>query len=104
MSVGTGTTNEAAARDAREAMVDALETGGRLTSASVLAALRAVPRERFAAAGTPLEQVYDRFIAAGGGAIKPPQPGMHPQVRFSYAADPEGNLVELISFLPGFGA
>jgi len=51
-----------------------------------------------------LEQVYDRFIAAGGSAIKPPQPGMHPQVRFSYAADPEGNLVELISFLPGFGA
>ncbi|GAB3162146.1 hypothetical protein GCM10027059_14160 [Myceligenerans halotolerans] len=59
MSVSTGTTNDAAAHDAREAMVDALEVGGRLTSATVLAALRAAPRERFAPAGTPLEQVYD---------------------------------------------
>jgi len=41
-------------------------------------------------------------VGAGGRALVSPRIGPHPQVMYSYAADPEGNLVELIQFLEGF--
>jgi hypothetical protein len=31
----------------------------------------------------------------------PPGPARHPAVRFSYVADPEGNLLELVHFRTG---
>lgn len=43
------------AADARRAMTDRLCAGGRIISAAVEAAFRAVPREAFTPPGTPLE-------------------------------------------------
>jgi catechol 2,3-dioxygenase-like lactoylglutathione lyase family enzyme len=49
-----------------------------------------------------LEGWFERFVEAGGRPVVTPRIGPHPQVMFSYAADPEGNLVELVQFLEGF--
>jgi catechol 2,3-dioxygenase-like lactoylglutathione lyase family enzyme len=49
-----------------------------------------------------LEEWFERFVGAGGRPIVSPRIGPHPRVMFSYAADPEGNLVELVQFLDGF--
>ncbi|TIC80002.1 VOC family protein [Nocardioides sp. GY 10127] len=51
-----------------------------------------------------LDDLYERLLAAGGSPVVTPRIGPHPQVRMSYAADPEGNLIEMISFLEGFGS
>lgn len=39
---------------------------------------------------------YDRLIAAGASARKPPAPSPRPGGRFAFVADPEGNLIELL--------
>jgi catechol 2,3-dioxygenase-like lactoylglutathione lyase family enzyme len=49
-----------------------------------------------------LEEWFERFVGAGGRPVVSPRIGPHPQVMYSYAADPEGNLVELVQFLEGF--
>jgi len=49
-----------------------------------------------------LEEWFERFVGAGGRPVVSPRVGPHPQVMYSYAADPEGNLVELVQFLEGF--
>lgn len=48
-----------------------------------------------------LETVFERLLAAGATVVVPPGPGQHPAVRYSYVADPEGNLLELVHFAAG---
>jgi catechol 2,3-dioxygenase-like lactoylglutathione lyase family enzyme len=48
-----------------------------------------------------LETVFERLLAAGATVVVPPGPARHPAVRFSYVADPEGNLLELVHFRAG---
>ncbi|SEE57105.1 glyoxylase I family protein [Streptomyces sp. 3213] len=50
---------------------------------------------------TDLDGLYDRVLAAGASVIVPPGPAPHPDVRFGYLADPEGNLIELIQIREG---
>ncbi|WP_217567247.1 VOC family protein [Streptomyces sp. GbtcB7] len=48
-----------------------------------------------------LDGLYGRVLAAGASVIVPPGQAPHPDVRFGYLADPEGNLIELIQIRAG---
>jgi len=43
-----------------------------------------------------LDDSYQQILAAGASVVVPPGPARHPAVRYAYAADPDGNLLELI--------
>ena len=44
-----------------------------------------------------LDAAYDRVVGLGARPVLPPQPSPEPGVRMAFVADPEGNLVELLS-------
>lgn len=48
-----------------------------------------------------LDAVFGRLIELGATEIVAPMGSPHPEIRFSYVADPEGNLVELINIPAG---
>jgi catechol 2,3-dioxygenase-like lactoylglutathione lyase family enzyme len=48
-----------------------------------------------------LDAVFSRLLELGATEIVAPRVSPHPEIRFSYVADPEGNLVELISIPAG---
>jgi glyoxylase I family protein len=45
---------------------------------------------------TDLDGAYDRAVARGARPVMPPGPAPEPGVRMAFAADPEGNLIELL--------
>jgi glyoxylase I family protein len=45
---------------------------------------------------TDLDGAFDRAIARGARPVMPPGPSPEPGVRMAFAADPEGNLIELL--------
>jgi catechol 2,3-dioxygenase-like lactoylglutathione lyase family enzyme len=49
-----------------------------------------------------LDAAYREVLAAGGRAVSAPAVAVRPGMRFGYAKDPEGNLIELIQ-PPSFG-
>jgi glyoxylase I family protein len=48
-----------------------------------------------------LDGAYQQLIAAGAEAVVPPSQAPHPAMRYSYAADPEGNLLEFLQVRAG---
>ncbi|GAA0960346.1 VOC family protein [Virgisporangium aurantiacum] len=44
-----------------------------------------------------LDGTYDRVVGLGARAVFAPRPSPEPGVRMAFVADPEGNLVELLS-------
>jgi lactoylglutathione lyase len=48
-----------------------------------------------------LDVAYAKVVALGARPVMPPQPSPEPGVRMAFVADPEGNLVELLSRRPG---
>ena len=47
-----------------------------------------------------LDAMFDRVVGLGARPVMPPQPSPEPGVRMAFVADPEGNLVELLSRRP----
>src|SRR5262245_47840604 len=47
-----------------------------------------------------LDATFDRVVALGARAVLSPRPSPEPGVRMAFVADPEGNLVELLSRTP----
>ncbi|WP_436534518.1 VOC family protein [Actinoplanes sp. HUAS TT8] len=44
-----------------------------------------------------LDDTYAKVVGLGGRAVMTPRPSPEPGVRMAFVADPEGNLVELLS-------
>lgn len=48
-----------------------------------------------------LDAEHARLVAHGAREVMAPQPSPEPDVRMSYLADPDGNLIELVERNPG---
>jgi catechol 2,3-dioxygenase-like lactoylglutathione lyase family enzyme len=48
-----------------------------------------------------IDAVFGRLLGLGATEVVAPRVSPHPAIRFSYVADPEGNLVELINVPAG---
>lgn len=44
-----------------------------------------------------LDATFDRVVGLGARPVMPPRPAPEPDVRMAFIADPEGNLIELLS-------